>query len=183
MSDPLLTAAETEEAALLKELELNPTFQRLRTVRQVIALLGGASKDSDLATEAKPNPTPTTQFPRTLRLRLTKRQDVEDAAVHHLTKTGRRASSGELFSVMRSKGIIIGGAVPSKTLASTLSTSDRFNNIRELGGYGLEEWGDSAGPSVEMKNVTDDKSTTSSQITGEPASSPFETKDQNNGSW
>ncbi|TGQ45470.1 MULTISPECIES: hypothetical protein [unclassified Mesorhizobium] len=175
MSDSILAAAEAEEADLLMVLETNPTFQRLLTVRQVIALLNGSRKEGE---DKRP-----VRFPPRVRERLSKRDEVEHAVWSHLKDTGRRASSGELFAVIKRAGIIIGGAVPSKALASTLSTSARFNNIRELGGYGLEEWGDTAGPSVEMKNVTDDKSVTSSQITGEPASSPFETKDQNNGSW
>ena len=177
MSDSILAAAEAEETDLVRELESNPTFRRLSTVRQVIALLrGGYPKDIEEYHEP-------VRIPPKVRPRLSKREDVEGAVARHLQETGRRASSGELFVVVRQAGIAIGGAVPSKALASTLSTSARFNNIRELGGYGLEEWGDSAGPSVEMKNVIDDKSTTFSQITGEPDSSPFETKDQNNGSW
>ncbi|MEI9418101.1 hypothetical protein [Mesorhizobium sp. Cs1321R2N1] len=176
MSDSILAAAEAEEADLLKALETNPTFQRLRTVRQVIALLNGSPKEEE--DHKKP-----VRFPPRIRERLSKRDEVEHAVWSHLKDTGRRASSGELFSVIQKAGIVIGGAVPSKALASTLSTSGRFNNIRELGGYGLEEWGDGAGPSVEMKNVVDDKSATSSQITGEPDRSPFETKDQSTGSW
>ena len=176
MSDSILAAAEAEEADLLKVLETNPTFQRLRTVRQVIALLNGSSK------EAEEHKTPVRSLPK-IRNRLSKRDEIEHVVWSHLKDTGRRASSGELFAIVQNAGIVIGGAVPSKALASTLSTSDRFNNIRELGGYGLQEWGDSAGPSVEMKNVVDDKSTTFSQVTGEPDRSPFETKDQNTGSW
>ncbi|RWD26319.1 MAG: hypothetical protein E5V63_16435 [Mesorhizobium sp.] len=178
MSDPILTAAEAEEIVLLKELENNPTFLRLRTVRQIIALLGGSQSPKDGEEPKAP-----VRFPPAVRARLSKREDVEDAVSRHLRETGRRASSGELFTVVQKAGIVIGGAIPSKALASTLSTSDRFNNIRELGGYGLEEWGSGAGPSVEMKDVADDKSTTSSQVTGEPDRSPFETKDQSTGSW
>ncbi|MER9960262.1 hypothetical protein NKJ72_04775 [Mesorhizobium sp. M0045] len=171
MSDSLLAAAEAEETDLLKELESNPTFLRLRTVRQVIALLRGSPKESEEYNAP-------VRFPPRVRARLSKREDVERAVWRHLSDTGRRASSGELFAIVEKAGIVIGGAVPSKALASTLSTSDRFNNIRELGGYGLAEWGDSAGPSVEMKkDVTDDRSATSSQITGEPDSSPIETHD------
>lgn len=170
MSDSILAAAEAEEADLLKVLETNPTFQRLRTVRQVIALLNGSPK------EPEEHKSPVRSLSK-IRNRLSKRDEVEHAVFTHLKDTGRRASSGELFAIVERAGIVIGGAVPSKALASTLSTSDRFNNIRELGGYGLVEWGDGAGPSVEMKNVTDDRSVTFSQVTDEPDRSSIESQE------
>jgi len=38
------------------------------------------------------------------------------------------------------KGIVVTGKLPSKTLASYLSTSKRFDNVPGFGGYGLVEW-------------------------------------------
>ncbi len=45
--------------------------------------------------------------------------------------------------------------MPSKTLSSMLSNSDRFNNVRGYG-YGPVEWGDSPGPKAEKNEAPAD---------------------------
>jgi hypothetical protein len=70
----------------------------------------------------------------------TKTAQVEAAAEEYLTQKGRRATSGELLPAVVAKGIVVTGKTPSKTLASYLSTSKRFDNVPGFGGYGLVEW-------------------------------------------
>jgi hypothetical protein len=65
---------------------------------------------------------------------------VSEVAAEFLQQKGSRASSGEIFEVLRAKGIDIPGTKPTAVVASYLSHSARFDNIRGQGGYGLAEW-------------------------------------------
>jgi len=93
-----------------------------------------------------------------------RRKEIEDTVANYLAGKGERATSGELYDVVVRAGIDIGGTAPSKALASTLSTSARFNNVKGSG-YGLSEWADGPGPKAEKKEAPTEESASASEVT------------------
>jgi hypothetical protein len=90
----------------------------------------------------------------------TKTAQVEAVAVEYLKQKGRRATSGELLVPILAKGIGVTGQMPSKTIASYLSTSKRFDNVAAFGGYGLVEWnGRRTAPSDDRAAIDNGQST------------------------
>lgn len=80
--------------------------------------------------------------------------NVEKVVLDHLWATSQRATSGQLLTILTAKGIELGGKVPSKTLASMLSNSNRLNNLAGYG-YGPVEWGQSPRPGTKEKAPAD----------------------------
>jgi len=82
-----------------------------------------------------------------------KKEQVETVISTFLQERGTRAQSGEMMEIVERAGIELGGDVPSRSLASFLSTSPLFNNVRGEG-YGLAEWGTSPGPKAQTKEAS-----------------------------
>lgn len=131
-------AARAERKRLYRELSSNPAFQRYITLRKLIRLYA-ADVDEDEeaglgseATATKPQsakPTRSGSFSA----------KVEAAAYEWLKIRGRRAQSPELIEAMRAQGLQFSGSKPTAVLASILSHSEKFDNVRGEG-YGLSEW-------------------------------------------
>jgi hypothetical protein len=72
---------------------------------------------------------------------------IRDAAVEYLRETGRRATSGEIYHALLSKGVTVSGKNPVSGVAARLSkgpSRNIFDNTLE--GYGLREWSDGNAP-------------------------------------
>jgi hypothetical protein len=150
----MLTAAKAEVERLEAELAKTPAYQKLLLARQVVALYEEAEqvavyRGEHAAMYGRPEYSrkPMSGF-IDRQLSQTKTSQIEDAAVAYLKRTSKRATSGELLTAMIWAGIEIGGKEPNKALSAYLSGMKSLNNVRELGGYGLVEWGHSAGPDL-----------------------------------
>jgi hypothetical protein len=64
---------------------------------------------------------------------------VIEIAQEHLRQQQRRAQSLEILQIVQGRGIEVQGEKPSTIIASILSHSDLFDNVRGQG-YGLTEW-------------------------------------------
>lgn len=142
----MLKAAEAEVKRLEAELAATPAYKKLQLAKQVVDLYRSESAPKPSAHIRRPDPIGLgVQYFQELG---TKTARIEAAAVNYLKKKGSRATSGELLNAMTAAGIVIGGAEPNKALSSYLSNSKALNNVRELGGYGLQEWGHGKGPDL-----------------------------------
>jgi hypothetical protein len=153
--DSMLRFAEAEVSRLQEELEKTPAYKRLQAALALIAVYredAGAPVRSETFAAREPAPSARTQGSYATGVTvvdsrsMTKTAQVEAAVTEYLVHKGRRATSGELLPVAIAKGIAITGKVPSKTMASYLSTSKRFDNVPGFGGYGLVEWNGRRGP-------------------------------------
>jgi hypothetical protein len=144
MANEILEAARNEAEALQKALSANPDYIKLQQIMKLIQVY------ESLDNKDEPNPL---HRPRE-RVRFadlptyragSKAQRVDEVVGNHLRKIGVRASSGDLLPVVEAAGIQLGGETPSRTLASFLTNSKLFNNIKGFG-YGLAEWGETLGP-------------------------------------
>jgi hypothetical protein len=135
MSTDLLQAVREEEQRLVDELRQNPTFRKLEAVRLMIgAYEAGAVTGFGHAT---------IQAPRAMG-RISAREGTKafnqiSEAQAFLRKKGRRAQTREIMEALEEQGIVIASEKPLAALASTLSHSALFNNVRGEG-YGLVEW-------------------------------------------
>jgi hypothetical protein len=62
-------------------------------------------------------------------------------AADYLRQRGKRATGGEIYKAIASRGVKVSGKQPSSRVCATLSASDIFDHSSE--GYGLREWSDS----------------------------------------
>ncbi|MBX9711089.1 MAG: hypothetical protein K2X60_08650 [Xanthobacteraceae bacterium] len=169
-SDAMLKAAEAEVVRLEAELHETAAWKKLQAAKNVIAVYRAQTPVADAARSgidfimASPAPGPTPSPGVTIQVletkpvqsnlsalaeqftAKTKAAQVDAAATEFLVARGRRATSGELLPYIQAKGIHLTGQIPAKTLSSYLSTSKKFDNVPAHGGYGLIEWGGSAGP-------------------------------------
>jgi len=150
MADSFIDAARKEAAKLRQELGENAIYQRLQAVERVIQ-----------AYERSQPKAKTTGFGKVVVVDATvlrtvptqsKTALIEAAAVSFLSSRGRRATSGEILKALVEQGFEIGGKKPGSTMASYLSNSKKLNSVSEKGGYGLAEWGDTAGPRFETNS-------------------------------
>ena len=154
MSDSnMLEAAEAEVQRLEAELAATPAYQKLQLAKQVVELYRGSAevakyRGEHAANFGRPKPNPYTIL---IAGTATKTARIEAAAAKYLKAKGARAPASELLGPVEKEGIEIGGKEPVKALSSYLSSSHAFNNQRELGGYGLAEWGHSRGPDLLTK--------------------------------
>lgn len=148
----MLRAAEAEVARLEAELQATPAYQKLQLAKAVVSLYREAPSARFLEGGKEVTPTRAVDrlyFQRSL---TTKTAKIEAAAAEYLKSKGARAPASELLPAVERAGIDIGGKEPIKALSAYLSTSKVFNNQRELGGYGLAEWGHSQGPDLLNKS-------------------------------
>jgi hypothetical protein len=151
MSDTdMLNAAEAEVQRLEAELEATPAYKKLQLAKQVVALY---RSEAGIRINVKHVDPAALAFQRLHEMgnSATKTARIEAAAIKFLRAKKARATSGELLKAVEEAGIEITGKEPSKALSSYLSNSKALNNIRELGGYGLVEWGHAKGPDLLTK--------------------------------
>jgi hypothetical protein len=136
MSAELLRAARAEEQRLLRELESTPLFRRLEAVRSLLAEYGlGATAATKSHAETNVEPAK----PRYRRAGSLTHQVIA-ATSEYLREQQRRAPSTEILQALRERGIEVTGQKPNAVVASILSHSELFKNVRGEG-YGLTEWG------------------------------------------
>lgn len=150
----MLEAAEAEVQRLEAELAATPAYQKLQLAKQVVELYRASAgvaryRGEHAANFGRPKPNPLQEI--VTAGAATKTARIEAAAATYLKAKGARAPASELLNAMIVVGIDLGGREPVKALSSYLSSSKAFNNQRELGGYGLAEWGASRGPDLLTK--------------------------------
>lgn len=139
----MLAAAKAEVERLEAELQATTAYQKLQLAKQVVALYERVPSISPKIGGRAASPTDIIQHVATERALTTKRARIEAAATKYLAQKGARAPASELLGAVSKEGIELGGV---KALSAYLSNSKAFNNERELGGYGLVDWGQNGGP-------------------------------------
>ena len=148
----MLEVAKEEAERLKLILSQNEDYQKLQHVQRVIDTYESFEdmKTSGLSPASKA-PSQTLTFRTKPKAFLaaygSKVAAVNKVVSEHFSKTGQRASSGELLPIVQAAGVKMSGAVPAKTLSSFLTNSKSFNNVKGLG-YGLVEWGNGPGPNA-----------------------------------
>jgi hypothetical protein len=132
MPTSLLEIAVAEELSLDQELEALPAYRKLKAVRSLIALY---MQDAPLKITARPQLSQQTHSRRGDSLS----SRIVDATVEILTERGKRAQSLVIMKELEKRGFTFQGKKPTTGLASTLSHSPQFDNVRGLG-YGLVSW-------------------------------------------
>lgn len=141
MESDILKTARREAEALRAELARNPAFQKLQQVQKLIDVYESyegrsvSAPAAEVKVVAHPPKVVAQARPGT------KLAQVEKVVLDYSWDTGQRHSSGQLMPVLEAAGIQMAGKVPSKTLASMLSNSQKLNNLKGYG-YGPVEWGD-----------------------------------------
>lgn len=160
IDDSMLKTAEAEVLRLQEELEKTPAYKRLQAALALIAVYreDASAPAVSVATPSRhvrwrtahevAHATLQQETVAPAAVGSTKTARVEAAVTEYLLMKGRRATSGELLPIVTAKGITITGKVPSKTMASYLSTSKKFDNVPAFGGYGLVEWNKRRGPAA-----------------------------------
>ena len=153
MSVILLQAARDEERRLINELRTDPVYQKLELVRLLIAAYEAAPGSIPASISAHA----TTQAPRAAG-RVSSREGSKASshiaeAQAFLREKGTRAQTREIMEALKARGVVFDSEKPVAALASTLSHSALFDNVRGEG-YGLVEWdgGDGRVGLVEMLN-------------------------------
>jgi len=145
----ILRAARDERDELAQQLEAFPEFRRYLAMVEVIRVYedveaqASGSRPAPVAQRgslAKLPPLKTLSSAPPARPG-SKLAQVEEIVLQHLWDKGERATSGQLLNLLTDAGIQMSGKVPSKTLASMLSNSQKLNNLKGYG-YGPAEWGD-----------------------------------------
>lgn len=149
--DSLRTALEEERNRLLSFIEALPESQKIKHIDGLLALYFNEEKRLSVQKNEQFRSPESSVKPRFGYGEKTKA--VESAAVSFLTQRGFRATSSDFLPYMSEVGIELGGKNPNSTLASFLSTSKRFNNLKGYG-YGLVEWGDSVGPKADSNSAS-----------------------------
>ena len=148
----ILAAAREEERRLLAELNANPTFQRLELIRAVIQSYQAAAIPRTIA-----------DVPPGFRKREPRQNSVAAQVVRvaeaFLSNLGRRATSTEIALEVSRHGIELKGMKAPAMVASYLSSSDRFDNVKGQG-YGLANRDQSAPPTESQGNNPDPGSKT-----------------------
>jgi hypothetical protein len=147
----MLSAAEAEVKRLEAELAQTEAYQKLQLAKQVVALYRGIPSLKFKVGGQVATPREAVQrIYEDRRSNTTKTARIEAAAAKYLKEKGARAPASEILVAVTKAGIPIGGKEPVKALSSYLSGSKAFNNQRDLGGYGLVEWGHARGPDPDL---------------------------------
>jgi hypothetical protein len=142
----MLAAAKAEVERLEAELQATTAYQKLQLAKQVVALYERIPTARFKIGDKPASPADIVQHVSAERSLTTKTARIEAAAAKYLEIKRARAPASELLGAVSKAGIDIGGKEPVKQLSAYLSTSKAFNNQRQLGGYGLADWGLSRGP-------------------------------------
>jgi hypothetical protein len=142
----MLAAARAEVERLEAELQATEAYQKLQLARQVVELYDRLPSLSVSIGGQKITPVQVIKHALVERELTTKTARIDAAAAKYLKAKGARAPASELLDPVTKEGVVLGGKEPVKALSAYLSSSKAFNNQRELGGYGLAEWGHTRGP-------------------------------------
>jgi hypothetical protein len=154
----ILQAAYQERQRLESLLRSNADFQKLEEVRRIIDLYEQPDEQppqNPAPADPIVHPTPLGSTFRAARSpdRISRRRwrwgysptsQISAEAAHYLRITGERATSGEIYKAIASKGVEVGGKKPGSVVSARLSASEIFDRTPE--GYGLREWLDGGAP-------------------------------------
>jgi hypothetical protein len=139
MDEKTLSVLEDEANQIeARELDRNPAFRRWKLIRALIQdyrLSSGGSAPTE-----RSHAMPTSSKTRQPRSNSNAAQIVQ-IAEEFLSRLNRRAPSSEIWEEAARKGIKIVGEKPAAVVASYLSNSSLFDNVRGQG-YGLAKWKD-----------------------------------------
>ena len=116
--------------ALLAELRVNPNFLAYEHVQAAIVAL---AKNKDVEQLTPSEPAVSERNGRQSFKSGSQSEAILTATVTYLREKKARAQSAEILSVLTDKGIVVGGRKPRSTLASYLSHSALFDNVRNEG--------------------------------------------------
>lgn len=147
MPDDIVTLLKQEEARLLSALAASPAFHKLQAIQNTLRAYGAEPAKIDtfapllsrvLATGSDSSEK---LLPETVRPTRegTKAAEIIREAELFLDQRGQRAQSNEILEHLEKKGIRVSGTNPVAVVASYLSTSKLFDNVRGQG-YGLARW-------------------------------------------
>jgi|SRR3954454_8313718 hypothetical protein len=134
MPDTLLDLARQEAEELEARIAAMPLGRRLAAVRELIRVYSEPARARATLDESSTN------LLIDAIARRTKTAEIIDAGVDFLRRRSSRATSTEIAEELVARGLTWGGDNSPQHLSSYLSTSDRFDNDRTKGGYGLIEW-------------------------------------------
>lgn len=137
MDRPTLQLAIELRDQLLADLQANPTFRAYHHIEAAIVALN--AEVEQVTARPLEQSTPESSGSRHSFKPGTQTAAILTATMAYLRQKGTRAQSGEILKVVTRQGIKVGGKYPSSTLASYLSHSALFDNVKDQG-YGLVEW-------------------------------------------
>ena len=155
MSDEFLTAAKAKEAQLRKQLEADPVYQQWTSIQKFIAEY--AAITPPVLKPVAPlsgNLTKIAKYGRQGSVTAT----CIEASESFLRHLGKRAMTTVILTELLRQGIVP-NSLSASTLASYLSTSALFDNVRGEG-YGLVEWS--------QPNSLNDEAPDSGQLSSAP---------------
>lgn len=140
-------AARRERQRLFAELRQNPTFNQWWALRNLLQAYNVAMEDGGAPESvhrgqnpaAVNEPRPSAAVRPEQRRAGSRSAQIEAAAAAWFRQHGKRAQSLEIMRALEQQGFEFTGAKPTAALASVLSHSALFNNVRGEG-YGLAEW-------------------------------------------
>lgn len=147
MPDDIVTQLKAEEARLIAAVVAAPGFRRLQAIQNTLRAYGveprkidwGTSLLSQVLAGMAPSPEKTTPEVSRPAREGTKAAEIIREAEAFLDQRGGRAQSNEILEHLENKGIKVTGGSPVAVVASYLSTSKLFDNVRGQG-YGLTRW-------------------------------------------
>lgn len=135
MENDFLKAAHEEEDRLTAELRNNPVYQRLELVRTLIRTYESGHQEIRPSAHIEQRSVTRPRQPRSQSMSAI----ICQATEKYLEMLGRRAESSMIANEMKRLGLEVPGQKPTSVIASYLSNSDRFDNVRGQG-YGLKKW-------------------------------------------
>jgi len=147
MAEDIVTHLKAEEARILAALYASPGYRRLQAIQNAIRAYGADPQRIDattsplaqvLAGASSPLEKGSPEVSRPSR-EGTKASEIVREAERFLELKGSRAQSNEILEHLENIGIKVAGSNPVAVVASYLSTSKQFDNVRGQG-YGLAKW-------------------------------------------
>ena len=173
MSDDIVQTAKAEETKLIAELRSVPLFVKLQAIQALIAAYAvpdQAQTSLRITDTVLKNFVPYGSMSRDSVARLARRLNSKatahaQAAQAFLIKRGSRAQTREIMDALEAEGIAFEDENAMNALASTLSRSPLFNNVRGKG-YGLAAWeeADEAPPARQPSGLPYQEATESYEI-------------------
>lgn len=165
-----MEALRAERKRLYQELLANPTFKKYDLARRMSAAYADAEDNDEGAIISPPDPSSQQPAPIQRMSRPGSRaSEITEATAKWFStrQPGQRAQSLEIMRVLQARGFTFVGTKPTAALASVLSHSDLFDNVRGEG-YGLKSW--SIAGLAQPQNLLDTaEDTNAEQHTADPA--------------
>ena len=143
-NDFVKAAMEEKRRLFISLQNSNADFRKYVALRKLIAAYGrGVEADDDQEVSVGAALTSVSKAAVQMSRQGSKAARVQEAVAGWFEKVQKRAKSGEIMQALKAEGIEFAGPKPTTALASILSHSDLFDNVRGEG-YGLRVWGQNA---------------------------------------